>query len=73
MTHIIVISTGDFQIRWNILSLSSSEKESGKLPLGLNFIITILSLIIVFGTLGRYPFATPNYTIFYTTTLSAFD
>ena len=64
MVYIIVKSTGDFQMRWNILSLSSSERESGKLPLGLNFIITILSVIIVFGTLGRYPFVTPNYTIF---------
>ena len=68
MVYIIVKSTGDFQIRWNILSLSSSERESGKLPLGLNFIITILSVIIVFGTLGRYPFATPNYAIFYSET-----
>ena len=36
MALIIVISTEDFQIRWNILSLSSSEKESGKWPLGLS-------------------------------------
>ena len=29
----IVISTGDFQIRWNVLSLSFSRRESGKWPL----------------------------------------
>ena len=44
----IVISTGDFQIRWNVLSLSFSE--SGKWPVGLsNFIVTISSVMIVFG------------------------
>ena len=32
----IVISTGNFQIRWNVLSLSFSERESGKWPLGLS-------------------------------------
>ena len=36
MALIIVISTGDFQIRWNVLSLPFSETESGKLPLGLS-------------------------------------
>ena len=36
MTLIIVISIGDFQIRWNVLSLSFSERESGKWPLGLS-------------------------------------
>ena len=35
MALIIVMSTGHFQIRWNVLSLSFSERESGKLPLGL--------------------------------------
>ena len=61
MVHIIVISTEDFQIRWNVLSLSFSERESGKWPLGLNdFYQTILSVMIVFSTLERYPFATPN-------------
>ena len=35
MALIIVISTGDFQIRWNVLSLLFSEIESGKWPLGL--------------------------------------
>ena len=36
MAPIIVISTGDFQIRWNALSLSFSETESGKWSLGLS-------------------------------------
>ena len=36
MALIIVILTGDFQIRWNVLSLSFSERESGKWPLGLS-------------------------------------
>ena len=36
MVLIIVISTGDFQIRWNVLSLSFSEKESAKWPLELS-------------------------------------
>ena len=36
MSLIIVISTGDFQMCWNILSLSFSEIESGKWPLGLS-------------------------------------
>ena len=36
MALIIVISTGDFQIRWNVLSLSFSERESGKWPFGLS-------------------------------------
>ena len=35
MALMIVISTGDFQIRWNVLPLSFSERESGKWPLGL--------------------------------------
>ena len=30
MALIIVISTEDFQIRWNVLSLSFSERESRK-------------------------------------------
>ena len=58
---IIVMSTGDFQIRWNVLSLSFKKRENGKWPLGLSdFYITILSVMIVFSTLERYPFATPN-------------
>ena len=36
MALMIVISTGDLQIRWNVLSLSFSERESGKWPLGLS-------------------------------------
>ena len=36
MALIIVISTGDFQICWNALSLSFSERESGKWLLGLS-------------------------------------
>ena len=36
MALIIVISTGNFQICWNVLSLSFSERESGKRPLGLS-------------------------------------
>ena len=36
MVPIIVVSTEDFQIRWNVLSLSFSERESGKWPLGLS-------------------------------------
>ena len=35
MALILVISTGDFQIRWNVLSLSFKGTESGKWPLGL--------------------------------------
>ena len=29
MSLIIVISTGDFQIRWNVLSLLFSERDGG--------------------------------------------
>ena len=36
MALIIVISTGNVQIRWNVLSLSFSERESEKWPLGLS-------------------------------------
>ena len=56
MALIIAISTGDLQIRWNVLSLSFSERENGKWPLGLSD----FSVMIVFSTLERYPFATPN-------------
>ena len=31
----MVMSTGDFQIRWNVLSLSFSVRESGKWLYGL--------------------------------------
>ena len=64
MALIIVISTGDFQIRLNILLLSFKKRESGKWPFGLSdFYITILSVMIVFSTLERYPFITPNQNI----------
>ena len=36
MALIIVISTGHFQIRWNVLSSSFSQRESGKWSLGLS-------------------------------------
>ena len=36
MALIIVISTGDFQMCWNVLLLSFSERESVKWPLGLS-------------------------------------
>ena len=36
MALMIVMSTEDFQIRWNALSLSFSERERGKWPLGLS-------------------------------------
>ena len=36
MAVMIVIPIGDFQIRWNVLSLSFSERESGEWPLGLS-------------------------------------
>ena len=36
MALIIVISTEDFQIPWNVLPLSFSERESGKWPVGLS-------------------------------------
>ena len=42
MALIIVISTGDFQIRWNVLSLLFSERESGKWLLGLSDFIIII-------------------------------
>ena len=51
MALIIVISTEDFQIRCNVLSLSFSERENGKYPLGLSDFsffdcIIILSVIL---------------------------
>ena len=61
MALIMVISTGDFQIRWNTLSLSFSEKESGKRPLGLSdFYHNYLIILSSSYYLERYPFATPN-------------
>ena len=51
MALIIVIST-DFEIRWNVLSLPFSERESGKWPLGPsdfyhNYLIGSDSMVIV--------------------------
>ena len=51
MNLIIVISTGDFQICCNVLSLSFSGRESGKYSLGLSDFsffgcIIILSVIL---------------------------
>ena len=55
MALIMIISVGDFQIRWSVLSLSFSERESGKWPLGLSdfYHIIISSVMIVLGTLER--------------------
>ena len=36
MALIIVISTGDFQISWSVMSLSFNERESAKWNLGLS-------------------------------------
>ena len=61
MALIIVMSTRDFQIRWNVLALSFKERENGKWPLGLSdFYVTVLSVMIVLSTLEKYPFATRN-------------
>ena len=62
MAIIIVISTADFKIRWDVLSLSFSERESRKWPLGLSdfYHNYLLSNDIAFSTLERYPFATTN-------------
>ena len=47
MALFIVMSTGDFQIHWNVMSLLFSERESGKWPLGLSdFFINILSAML---------------------------
>ena len=61
MAFIIVISTGDFQIRWNVLSLSFSERESGKWPLGLSdFHHNYLISNDCIQHSGMISFATPN-------------
>ena len=64
MALIIVISTEDFQIRWNVLSLSFSERDSGNRPLGLSHhlssILSVMIVMIVFNTLEKYPFETTN-------------
>ena len=56
MAIFIVISTGNFQIRWNVLSVSFSERESGKWPLGLSgfyHIKIILLVMTVFSNSGK--------------------
>ena len=58
MPFITVISTGDFQIRFNVLSLSFSAIEDGKYPLGLNDFslfdyIIILSVILCIPNSGE--------------------
>ena len=62
MALIIFKSTGDFQICWNVLSLSFSERESGRWPLGLSdfYHNYLISIVIVFSALEKDPFATPN-------------
>ena len=58
---IIVISTGDFQIRWNVLSLSFIEGESGKWPLTLSdFYHNYLISNDCIQHSGKIPFATPD-------------
>ena len=59
MALIIIMSTEDFQIRWNVLSLSFSERERGKWPPGLSDFIIIISNDCIQHS-GKYPFATPN-------------
>ena len=77
MSLMTVISTGDFQMPWNVLSLSISERESGKWPLGLSDLChTTLSVMSVFSTLEGYHLQHLIKTIFSTTTwlsLSGFD
>ena len=61
MALIIAISTGDFQIRWNVLSSSFSKRENGKWPLGLSDFYH--NYLISNGCIQhseRHPFATPN-------------
>ena len=33
---LLIVTSADFQIRWNVLPLFFSERESGKWPLGLS-------------------------------------
>ena len=59
------MSTGDFQIHFNVLSLSVSERESPKWPLGLSDFLLIdhtiiLSLTDCIPHSEKYQFATPN-------------
>ena len=61
MALLIVISARDFQIRWNVLSLSFSERESEKWPLGLgDFYRNYLISNDCIQHSGKIPFATPN-------------
>ena len=60
MALIIVISTGDFLIHWNVLSLSFSERESGKWSLGLSDFHHTYIIGKGIQHSGRYSFATPN-------------
>ena len=61
MAFIIVKSTGKFQIGWNVLSMSFSEKESGKWHLGLSdFYHNYLISNYCIQHSGKYPFTTPN-------------
>ena len=47
MALVIVISTGDFQIRCNVLSLSFTKRESGKWPLELSDFLLFDCIIIL--------------------------
>ena len=47
MALIIVISTGDFQLSCNVLSLSFSERENAKWPLGLSDLALFHYMIIL--------------------------
>ena len=58
MALIIITSTGNFQIHWNVLSLSFSERESGIWPLGLNDFYH--NYLTSNDTPERHQFATPN-------------
>ena len=67
MVLIIVIPTEDFQICWNVLSLSFSERKSGKWPLELSdFYHNYLISNDCIQLSGKIPFAIK--TIFYTAT-----
>ena len=61
MALVTVISQGDFQKRWNVLSLSFSEGESRKWPLGLSdFYHNYLISKGCIQHTGRYPLGIPN-------------
>ena len=62
MALVIVILTEDFQIRWNVLSLSLSERESEKWPLGLREQSSSMTRTGAEGTwLGHKIFSTKFY------------